>query len=110
MTVPVSPCTTSGHSSTGHCEKRLAAIGQKFSFAVLATVPDFDNFWSMPDDNESLNFKHRLDGVEQAVNDNAKEIKQLKREIAGLRENLKDVLRILGVVYGTPYVQPKMTM
>jgi len=64
----------------------------------------------MPDDNESLNFEHRLDGVEQAVNDNAKEIKQLKREIAGLRENLKDVLRILGVVYGTPYVQPKMTM
>jgi hypothetical protein len=64
----------------------------------------------MPDDNESLNFEHRLDGVEQAVDDDAKEIKQLKREIAGLRENLKDVLRILGVVYGTPYVQPKMTM
>jgi hypothetical protein len=64
----------------------------------------------MPDDNESLNFEHRLDVVEQAVNDDAKEIKQLKREIAGLRENLKDVLRILGVVYGTPYVQPKMTM
>ena len=40
----------------------------------------------------------------------AAEIKQLKREVAGLKENLKAVLRILGVVYGQPHVQPKMTM
>jgi hypothetical protein len=38
------------------------------------------------------------------------EIKQLKREVVGLKENLKDVLRILGVVYGQPYIQPKKTM
>jgi hypothetical protein len=47
----------------------------------------------MPEDDESI-----------------AEIKQLKREIAGLKENLKDVLRILGVVYGQPYVQPKKSM
>ena len=64
----------------------------------------------MPDDNESIDFEHRLGNVEEAVNDDAAEIKQLKREIAGLKENLKDILRILGVVYGQPYVQPKMTM
>ena len=40
----------------------------------------------------------------------AAEIKQLKREVAGLKENLKDVLRILGVVYGQPYIRPKKTM
>ena len=64
----------------------------------------------MLEDNKSIDFEHRLGNVEEAVNDDAAEIKQLKREIAGLKENLKDVLRILGVVYGQPYVQPKMGM
>jgi hypothetical protein len=64
----------------------------------------------MPDDNESIDFEHRLGNVEEAVTDDAKMINELRGEIAGLRENLRDVLRILGVVYGTPFVQPKMTM
>ncbi|MBV9877418.1 MAG: hypothetical protein JO025_22000 [Verrucomicrobia bacterium] len=64
----------------------------------------------MAEDKESIDLERRLGNVEEAVNDDAAEIKQLKREIAGLKENVKDVLRILGVVYGQPYVQPRMSM
>jgi hypothetical protein len=44
------------------------------------------------------------------VNDDAKMINEIRAEIAGLRENLKDVLRILGVVYGAPFVRPGMLL
>ena len=58
--------------------------------------------------HEEIDFedlKHQVDNHDEALLDDAREIKQLKAEIAGLRENVKDVLRILNVVYGTPFVQ-----
>ena len=51
------------------------------------------------------NLKHQVDNHDEALLDDEREIKQLKAEIAGLRENVKDVLRILNVVYDTPFVQ-----
>jgi hypothetical protein len=62
------------------------------------------------EDVDFENLKHQVDNHDEALLDDAKEIKQLKAEIAGLRENLKDVLRILNVVYGTPFVQPGMPL
>jgi hypothetical protein len=60
------------------------------------------------EDVDFENLKHQIDNHDEALLDDAKEIKQLKAELAALRENVKDVLRILNVVYGTPFVQPGM--
>jgi hypothetical protein len=62
------------------------------------------------EDVDFENLKHQVDNHDEALLDDAKEIKQLKAEIAGLRENLKDVLRILGVVYDVPFVQAGMRL
>jgi hypothetical protein len=62
------------------------------------------------EDVDFENLKHQVDNHNEALLDDAREIKQLKAEIAGLRENLIDVLRILNVVYGTPFVQPGMQL
>jgi hypothetical protein len=62
------------------------------------------------EDVDFENLRHQVDNHDEALLDDAKEIRQLKAEIAGLRENLRDVLRILNVVYGTPFVQPGMQL
>jgi hypothetical protein len=62
------------------------------------------------EDVDFENLKHQVDNHDEALLDDAREIKQLKAEIAALRENLKDVLRILNVVHGTPFVQPGMQL
>jgi hypothetical protein len=64
----------------------------------------------MPDDNEPIDFEHRFERAEQAAVEDAKEINALKAEIAGLRDNTRDVLRIVGVSYGIPFVQPGMRL
>jgi hypothetical protein len=62
------------------------------------------------EDVDFENLKHQVDNHDEALLDDAKEIKQLKAEVAGMRENLKDVLRILGVVSDVPFVQPGMRL